>query len=412
MTLFGADSDGLGGLIIMFIRSLSVSRFAQDVRAVVAIQVVIFSVVLLTATGMLIDFGRAYAAHSKLQGIADKLTLAAADQLDRSPTAIQDANLAITNLAAQIASAPSNGEVTFQIDEVFYLSGEPQFGAQLNVDALRAFPIVTTDPLAATHVVVKARPSTVRFSLLRLNIDGTDTESVSDVTFSAGAVATRQEIICGPISTLVMCNPFENDPDTFADALENGAGAHFLATVDLDDMGEPQLLAADNRIRLGLLKDPVNTVGADPYQVCSGAGLSMFQGAGWGSFDTGADDIPPEEISDDGWTYPTTSEELERLRDICLLAMVDNGLQCVGSQVLVKAAVPGDVVTGINTIFDLWDAPMDRVLNQAPSADSPFQPDLVSVHGMLNRAEFHTHMLAAIGPSFLAEKLAVEEAIA
>ena len=69
----GADCDGLGGLIIMFISLLSVSSFMQDVRTVVAIQVFVFSVVLLTATGMVIDFGRADAALSKLQGIADQL---------------------------------------------------------------------------------------------------------------------------------------------------------------------------------------------------------------------------------------------------------------------------------------------------------------------------------------------------
>lgn len=264
------------------------NRFISDVRGVIAVQVVVFSVLLLSAAGFMIDFGRAYNAHSDMQSTVDKIALAAAQELDGTATALTRAAAA----ANAIASADDN----IAVSEIIYLSGEPS-DTLGNFDAskLTDLTYVTTNPLAATHVYVRSVSKQVRFSLMRLNISAVtgdlDAADVQNIAFSAQAVATRNESFCGPISTMVMCNPFEDTGMTFADAMTGQAGAQMLLTADTDVNAEPRLLADDNRIRVGLLKNPITEIGADPLAVCSGAGLQLFQSAGYAP-----DPIPPRDI--------------------------------------------------------------------------------------------------------------------
>ncbi|MEL6584537.1 MAG: pilus assembly protein TadG-related protein [Pseudomonadota bacterium] len=605
------------------------ARFALGERGVIAIQVVVFSVVLLTASGFVIDFGRAYTSQSKLQSFVDKAALAAAEALDGSQGAIANAIA-----AANAANGPSGQfegwlEAEPEIESITFLSAAPtnaqgEFDAQL----VSTLGLETTDAKAAEYVIVRAAPATVRMTLTRMTLGALDPNDLNEISFGAVSVAMRTNVICGPVSTLVMCNPFEGGPNSFAETMEGHVGTQFMLTADLDpSTGAPRLKADDNHIRVGLLKNPIDEIGADPYAVCHGAGLSVFAQDGWisdstdearldGRFyrlgppqgtpdlfpsdptkdakgkidyasdgdgptlelrngaaiegqgvrfdgqndyafieddghsqiDTGRISItfsldrtdgpqtlvskdannfrngghvtmrvdngailvrlqttqqnhevrtshilkkdtiytvdfdfgeggmavyiddelhggqstkdfyggiagneeawafganqwnsregevgslqqyfdgviydfsvtnrdtasesqgvgfnfgfgPPEPL-DDGWTYPTTSEEMERLRDTCLLAMVDSGMQCIGNQVVVKAAYPGDIVTGLNTIFDLWDAPLDRRLHNTDPSTDAIQPDYVAVHGMLTRAEFHEYLYLALGENY------------
>lgn len=366
-------------------------RFVRETEAVVAIQVVIFAVLLFTASGMVIDFGRAYSAHSQMQGYVDKVALAAADELDGAAGALQRAAAA----ANAINATSDYTELgSFEISNIVYLSAVPRLNdGAVDLNAVIAQAGVINDPALAEYVVVVAAPSSVRLTLLSLNVgDNGEADGPTAIPLRAYAVAKLEQSICGGLSTLVMCNPFEGSGDTFAGKMEGKQGAQFLLTVDLDDTNEPRLTANDNRIRMGLLKTPHELAGADPTSVCTGEGLAMFQQAGWGGSDDAVELPEGEEYASSDWSFPTTEAEYEKLRDTCLLAMVDPGLQCIGDQVLIKAVMPGTITTGLNTIFDLWDAPLDRVLNTVGDANSAFAADYVAVHGLLNRTEFHDYI--------------------
>jgi hypothetical protein len=395
-------------------------QFRRDTEAVVAIQVVIFAVLLFTASGMVIDFGRAYSAHSQMQGYVDKAALAAAEELDGGVDSMLRAEAAARAVAA---TSDYTEQGTFTLSDVVFLNAIPRKGdGSIDLDAALSPNARVLEGAMAEYVLILASPSSVRLTLLSLNVgDNGEADGPTAIPLRAYAVAKLEESICGGLSTLVMCNPFEGQAETFAEKMADKQGAQFLLTVDLDDLNEPRLTADDSRIRLGLLKNPHDYVGADPNEFCTGEGLALFQQAGWGGptsgnvgndKDTGSAGEDPNGSGDWGsgsrgrsdadgtvieyitsdWTFPTTDSEYERLRDMCLLAMIDPGLQCISDQVMVKAALPGTITTGVNTIFDLWDAPLDRVLHTPGDANSAFAADYVAVHGLLNRQQFKDYI--------------------
>ncbi len=66
----------------------------RDERGTVAIQALIFSILLFGTTGLVLDAGRVYAMHSQMQAYADQVALAAANELDGHDDAIERAGLA------------------------------------------------------------------------------------------------------------------------------------------------------------------------------------------------------------------------------------------------------------------------------------------------------------------------------
>jgi len=75
--------------------------FRDDERGIVTVQMVLFSIMLFGGIGLVMDFGRAYSAHSQMQGYIDQVALAAAEQLDGKDDAISR------------ATAAANGHVSF-----------------------------------------------------------------------------------------------------------------------------------------------------------------------------------------------------------------------------------------------------------------------------------------------------------
>ncbi|MEM9010498.1 MAG: Tad domain-containing protein [Pseudomonadota bacterium] len=345
-------------------------RFLGETRGAVTIMVVLFSAVLLTAAGLIIDFGRAFSAHSQMQAFVDKAALAAAQELDGASDAISRASTAANNIAQ--SSSFIDGDGSFDIEHLIFLTADP-VGSDGSFDTSKIASMKTTDPELATHVLVSAAQEKVRVSLLDLRI-GNDTPDVEDIPLDAFAVATTQQVLCGGLSTIVMCNPFEDDAAAFSSAMVDNAGYHMELTVDLDVSGDPQLSNTGDVIRLGLMKEPAREVGVNDDDVCSD--LALLPGVIGGE----------------------TDDELERLRDICLLAHVDPGLACVGNELLVKAAHPEIFATGLNTIFDFYDGPMQDVLASDPDVpqgdgstlprSTYFAPDEVVVHGRLNFDEY------------------------
>lgn len=405
-----------------------VQRFRRDDSAVVAIQVVIFSVMLLTSAGLVIDFGRAYSAHSQMQSFVDKAALAAAAELDGQSDSIQRATAAAVAVAQSSSFTDDEEDFAIALPLTFMIDN-PVDDTGTFSEAMMA-ELQTAAPQLATHVFVEAEARTIRLAFLSIglnsdvteqarrdiinegtmfiDVDGDGTadassqdsawrqalaentddgaiEKTTSINLSAYAVARMQVSYCGEISTMVMCNPFEGNADgqSFTEIMENQEGTRMLLTTDRQaDSTTPMPLSTnDGAIRVGLFKDPRNEIGADNAGVCDDIGLGAFEAAAYNG-------NPGVATSTDPWTYPATDEEMERLRDTCLLATIDSQMQCIGGEVLIKAAEPETITTALNSLFDIWDAPLDRILNQPTTSDRAFSPDYVANHGHLTRAEY------------------------
>lgn len=349
----------------------AIRRFAVERGALVTIQVVLFSVMLFGAIGFVIDFGRAYSAHSQMQSFIDQVALAAAAELDQE--AGSDA-IARATAAAYAISKPSlftEGTGSFQIAQLIFLTAAPtDADGNFDYSLVTGGTLTTQNPALATHVLAIAQQASVRASLLDINISGLAT-TVSEIPIGTFAVATRRQVTCEGLSTLVMCNPFEGDATrSLQSVFEQGEGYRLRLTASTA-LG---LAATPAEIGLGLLKDPVATMGARSGACEDPATIPGYAGQ--------------------------TGAELERLRDACLLAVVEPGLACVNDAVLVKPAPPGTVVTGLDVIFDMYDDGMAEILAaDLPLADGrmrseAFAPDLAAVHGRIRRADIPDYFAA------------------
>ncbi|RMH52131.1 MAG: hypothetical protein D6686_03110 [Alphaproteobacteria bacterium] len=351
----------------------ALSRYAKDDDALVTIQVVLFSVMLFGAIGFVIDFGRAYSAHSQMQSYIDQVALAAAAQLDQrdgtdrdgvkvEPSAIERATAAAYAVSKTSTFTQGGGE--FQIAQLIFLTGAPtDEDGNFDYALVTGGTLTTTNPALATHVLAIAQPASVRASLLDINIGGLGS-SINEIPIGAYAVATRKQVTCDGLSTLVMCNPFEGDPDrSLASVFEDGGGFRIRLTADAG-LG---LSTTATEIGVGVIKNPVATLGTD-----SGACEDVTTLPGY-----------------DG----QTGAELEALRDKCLLAVVDTGLSCVNDSLLVKEIPPGDLVTGLDVLFDMYDDEMaailtsDVALGDGRMRSELFYPDIAAVHGRLHLSE-------------------------
>ncbi|WP_316013495.1 TadE/TadG family type IV pilus assembly protein [Roseobacter sp. HKCCA0434] len=386
--MFGRFSTGL-------VRTLRDLRKGDE--AVVAIQVVIFSVALLTSAGLVIDFGRAYSAHTQMQNFVDKAALAAAAELDGGEDAITRATAAA--MAVQQNSTFVEGDGAFSIESMTFLVGNP-VDSSGDFDAGAVSTLATTTDAFANHVHVKASNETVRLTFLSIDInDADDTGAPETEAFdlSVYAVARMEVSFCGDLSTLVMCNPFEGDSAGFAGQMDNQEGARMLLHVDRSVASgggytTTPLSTNDGRIRVGVLSSADDQLGADAGGFCDDTGLQVFQGNAHVDYVGGDGTTARTPTQTDPWTYPTPgTADFERLRDTCLLASIDSQLQCVRGEVLVKPTDPEVVTTALNTLFDIWDAPMDRVLNQPVTAGRAFAPDYVAPNGLFTREEYQDY---------------------
>ncbi|MEL6678671.1 MAG: pilus assembly protein TadG-related protein [Pseudomonadota bacterium] len=349
-------------------------RFGVDEDAVIAIQVIMFSVMLLTASGMVIDFGRAYSAHSQMQGFVDKAALAAASELDGEAGAIARATEAANSVSLTSNFVDSGA---FEIKEIVFMSGNPEDEGAFDYSAIGRDNLTATVDTDAKYVLVIAAEASVRLSLLSMNIGG-GTGDVTDVAFTTYAVARYEEAICGGLTNLVMCNPFEDTGESFHDAMSGQVGAMMKLTTDLDITANPQLNNSEGMIRVGLLANPADEIGGDFAGICGNANLlSTFGGTGFVETKTNG--------VGSNWDAGAVGA-MEKLRDMCMLAMLNSDIQCLSSDVIVKPTTPEVVVTGLNTAFDIWDEPLDRVLIDN-SLQPHFAPDYVAVHGGITREE-------------------------
>lgn len=351
----------------------SIKTFVQDTGALVTVQVVMFSVMLFGGIGLMMDFGRAYSAHSHMQSYIDQVALAAARELDQTDGAISRAT------SAADAVAGSSDFVTtgdFSYTEIVFLTDAPT-NTNGDYDEGMLSTLNTASSLLATHVLVKSSSESVALQLL--NFASRGEEGIADIALRTQAVATSRTVACGGLSPIVMCNPFEGSESiSFRTAMETGY--RMKLTADITDGAKP--VSSNDKIQLGLLKNPMETMHVR-NTACTD--LTYLPGAS---------------------TMSGASQET--LRDICLLATVDTGLSCVNDQVIFKAADPYAVTTGLNVIFDMYDdsmadvmdpgldisliSPFPATLGTVIDRSSLFHPDPSASKGRMTREDYAQHI--------------------
>ncbi|QGZ96590.1 pilus assembly protein TadG-related protein [Terricaulis silvestris] len=178
------------------LRSIA-ARFAQAERGAVAIYVALTATVTFGIVGLAVDVSRAMIVRSEAQAGADALALAAASQLDGTPSAIARANTAIANLVENSQRFASTGPGPVSFSSVRFLSGLPSSD---NSPITGAF--VTTDPLLARFVEVTTAPLSHSNTFL-LAVGATPS-----INISTDAVAGCNQAICRA-PPMMICNPAE-----------------------------------------------------------------------------------------------------------------------------------------------------------------------------------------------------------
>lgn len=350
-----------------------IRKFARDTEALVTMQVVMFSVMIFGGIGLMMDFGRAYSAHSQMQSYIDQVALAAARELDQTSGAVGRATSAAGAVAGNSLFVDTGD---FSYDEIIFLTDTPT-DANGEFDEGLVSTLNTQNSLLATHVLVRSSTESVALQLLKFA--ASDSNGLTDIALRTKAVATSRKIACGGLSPLVMCNPFEGNTTTsFREAIGNGY--RMKLTADVLGTAKPESTAT--QIQLGLLKNPVETM-----HVRNAACAD--------------DSLLPGKNTMNGLTD-------EELRDICLLATVDTGLSCVNDSVIFKAADPYTVTTGLNVIFDMFDDSMQDIMDISEDSTFPspfvdnlgvsisrsslFYPDAVASKGKISRESFQQHI--------------------
>jgi Flp pilus assembly protein TadG len=171
--------------------------WARDTSGAVAVYVALIASVTFGMVGLAIDASRAMIVRSESQAAADAAALAAASQLDGTPTAISRADAAIANLISNEQNFASTGAGEVGIASVRYLSGLPSDDSAPITGAF-----VTTDPLQARFVEVTAAP------LTHLNSFLLAVGASPSIMITTRAVGGCHQMICRTLPMMI-CNPSE-----------------------------------------------------------------------------------------------------------------------------------------------------------------------------------------------------------
>ncbi len=354
--------------------------FKDDESGIVTVQMVMFSVIIFGGIGLMMDFGRAYSAHSQMQGYIDQVALAAAQQLDGKSDSISRATAAANAVSKN--SAFVTGDGSFSLSSITFMVNSPT-DANGEFSKSLAATHNTTQPELAKFVMARATSASVSAKMLNF---ASSTGGLTEINIEASAVATSRRVTCGGLTPMVMCNPYETATDTsWQQEISNGIGYRMKLTANDPNGGKPSNADANGgftQIRLGMLKTPETLMNVR-NTVCTNT--SLLPGA-------------------------TSSSSSEMRKDICLLASIEAGLSCVNDQVAYKTAHPEAITTGLGVVFDMYDdsiadvlyEPFDPVFTHSfPSSlgwasdierSSLFYPDIVSGHGRMNREQFDIHL--------------------
>lgn len=376
--------------------------YADDSSGTMTIQVLILSILLFGTTGMVLDSGRVYQMHSKMQSFADQVAVAAAAELDGEPDAIQRAMIVQTGSVGATAwdcssaSAGSNpalvrdndsGGFEFCIERLdFYSSfdgpGEGQVRTQADISAAYTNGYIP-DPLAegaseqarfvVAHVAAVQLDSAAGalYAIVQGLSSAIGVSPAADVggaTVDAVAAATVVPRRCTAATTLVLCNPWEgtggsdygdyaerdDDDNPLTFGLRGRTAMTFASTdgAQIGPLGDTPF-SWDARHQLFELREPI-----PEGEACTDANVAaMFSG------------VPPSEA-----------------KAACLMARAEPDRFCYGETVTIAPAQASTVVASMNTAFDMQIAPFDSIQfrEDTPVAGAPagtlFEPDRFTAH--------------------------------
>ncbi len=371
----------------------SLSRFKSDQRGSVTMQIIVFSLLLFGTAGIVLDSGRVYYTHTQLQAYADQMALAAANELDGQDDAIQRAANAVYGFDGSLPFMEKAGIAAgaFEIESVSFYSSMVESDLPQN-DMTEAFtdgnqvalatgpnPTFQGNPEEASNnalfAVVKvgqkslpsafARISETTYNLTQAFGARKEEPFSQELEFSATSAAMLQRRTCADLSTLVLCNPWEDQSSSPLDVPKTDASysvpgrslMYFAPNFEGVGLGEVpisngtshgSLYPWNENHQLFRLTNPV----ADPGGVCSLDFLLALA----------SEDASSESGSD----YLTA-------RDRCLMARARSETVCwgPGAELSITPA-PGPMVSrALNTVFDVWLPPFDdAVTNNVPVSGS------------------------------------------
>lgn len=337
-------------------------------------QVVVFSVMLFGASGVVLDFGRVYSEHTLMQSYTDQAALAAAAELDFEPDSIDRAVAAVfganNNAPIRKEAAWSVGEGNaFNIEYLIFLNElSSDVGRQTSMGDLGDATDIyvsfangadsgdkTLAATSAKYVVAVAEERSVRNSLVQLiNVVEANNAPEANIVKTIAA-AKRKMLNCGNRTNLVMCNPFEGTDQGFKSFIDDSAGNvgvqfHIRADGTFSDPRRMGVMAAPNSA------PAVSSLCNDP------ATLPGYHGG----------------MSDD---------EAFNAMQICHLAAAQPASYCVQEEVELVAADAAVIQTAFDTTFDMWDLPIaDVIAPGVPDATKAlFQPDIDIAKGRVRQ---------------------------
>src|SRR5262249_22844071 len=184
-------ATGLGATL----RRGKIQRFINtlwaDTDGIILPYVTVMLVVIIGVSVLALDGARFMYLQTQLQNGADALALAAAAELDRTPTAIERALNAIHKFGSEFNANVKVGEIKF-------LSSLPARDSEPILPENR-----TSDPTRAAFVEVSVEPVSMQ-TILPASIFG----GSNVLTAGAQAVAGFDQVVCS-FTPIYICNPFE-----------------------------------------------------------------------------------------------------------------------------------------------------------------------------------------------------------
>ncbi len=178
-------------------RPLNRPSMAHDQSGGVAIYVALIIAATFGIIGLAIDASRVMIVRSEAQAAADAAALAAASQLDGTPTAITRANGALASFVTNMQRLASDGFGPVSISQVRFLSALPGDDASPITASF-----VTTNPLEARFVEVTTAP------LTHLNTFLLAVGASPSALVQTRAVAGCHQMVCRTLPMMI-CNPAE-----------------------------------------------------------------------------------------------------------------------------------------------------------------------------------------------------------
>lgn len=232
----------------------------DDTDGIMLPYITVMLVVIIGVSVLALDGGRYMYLQTQLQNGADALALAAAAELDRTPTAIARALNAISKFG-------SGSDQNVKVADIKFLSSLPVHDRDQILPAH-----LTTDPTRAAFIEVTVQPIKMQTILPASIFGGSNT-----VTAGAQAVAGFDQVVCN-FTPIFVCNPFETPGMSYAEATQA------LVNADNDPAGQRKLIRLAGTQNLSRTFGPGNfgyltpTTGSLPIEACgpqTGGGIGQ-----------------------------------------------------------------------------------------------------------------------------------------